>query len=413
MDVLVDRCAGLDIGKATVAATVRTPGAGGRRVTQTRTFTTMTGSLLLLRDWLVALHVQTVGMESTGAYWKPVYYLLEDALDVQLLNARHLRNVPGRKTDVKDSVWIAQIVEHGLVQPSFVPPPQIRELRDLTRYRKTVIEERTREAQRLEKLLEDAGIKLSVVASNLLGVSCRHMVHALVDGERDPKVLADLSQKRLRVKIPELRAALDGRFRAHHALLAGEMLARVEAADATEARLSQQIDKLLAPFRDQIQRLATIPGISQRTAEVIIAEIGADMTRFPTAEQLASWAGLCPGNNESAGKHLSGRTRHGDKWLASAMVEAAYAASRSKDTYLASRFWRLAGRRGKKRAAVAVAHTQLVIAYHVLARRQDYHELGPDYLTTRGDQQAHTRRLIHQLEALGHKVTIEPAQPAA
>jgi transposase len=413
MDVVIERCAGLDIAKKTVAVTVRTPGRGGRRQSQTRTFGTMTVELLALRDWLVEQRVTTVGMESTGAYWKPVYYLLEDVVECQLLNARHLRNVPGRKTDVKDSAWIAQIVEHGLVQPSFVPPAPIRELRDLTRYRKTIVQERTREAQRLEKTLEDAGIKLSAVASSILGVSARDMLSALVAGERDPKVLADLAQARLRSKIPELRLALLGQFRDHHALLIREMLIRIDAADATIARLGEQIDHLLAPFRAQIDLLMTIPGVGRRTAEVIIAETGGDMTRFPTPEQLASWAGVCPGNNESAGKHHSGRTRDGNKWLCSALVESAYAAARTRDTYLAAQFWRLAGRRGKPRAAVAVAHSILIIAYHVLARGQRYQELGADYLTTRGDRQAHTRRLIRQLEALGHKVTIQPADPRA
>lgn len=352
-------------------------------------------------------------MEATSDYWKPVFYLLEDTLEVWLCNAGHIKAVPGRKTDVRDSEWIAQLVEHGLVSPSFVPPPPIRELRDLTRYRKTVIEERTREVQRLEKLLEDAGIKLSSVASKTLGVSGRAMIEALIVGERDATVLANLAQRRLRRKIPELTEALLGRFGPHHAILAGEMLSRIDAADATVGRLSAEIDIRLAPFREAVDLLMTIPGVARRTAEVIIAETGGDMAVFGSADRLASWAGMCPGNNESAGKRRSGRTRKGSKWLRSALVESGFAAGRTKNTYLAAQFWRLAGRRGRKRAAVAVGHSILVIAYHVLDRRQPYAELGGDYFASRLSDQAHTRRLVAQLERLGHKVTIELADPRA
>jgi transposase len=333
-------------------------------------------------------------------------------MDCWLLNARHLRNVPGRKTDVADAAWIAQLVEHGLVRPSFVPPPPIRELRNLTRYRKTVIQERTREAQRLEKLLEDAGIKLSCVATDVLGVSGRAMLQALVAGVRDPEVLAELAKGRLRAKLPQLQEALVGRFGPHHGLLVSEMLARIDAADATIDRLSAEVSRLVAPYAAVLQLLETIPGVKRRTAEVILAETGGDMRQFPSAAHLASWAGLCPGNNESAGKHHSGRTRKGSKWLRGALVEAAHAAAHTKDTYLAAQYRRLGGRRNDKRAAVAVAHSILVIAYHVLDRGQPYAELGGDWLLKRESASAHTKRLVRQLERMGHKVTLEPADAA-
>jgi transposase len=413
MDQLIERCAGLDVGKKTVAATVRVPGKGSRRRKETRTFATTTGSILALRDWLAEHAVTVVGMESTGAYWKPIYYLLEDDFECWLLNARHLRNVPGRKTDVKDSEWIAQLVEHGLVRPSLVPPKPIRELRDLTRYRKTIIYERTRETQRLEKVLEDASIKLSSVASDILGVSGRAMLDALVAGTDDPEILADLAKRKLRRKIPQLREALEGRFRPHHALLVSEMLTRIDSANATIDRLSAEIDQRMQPFRDLVDLLITIPGVSHRTCEVLIAETGGDMTRFPSADHLASWAGMCPGNNESAGKHGAGTTRKGSKWLRATLTECAYSASRTHDTYLAAQFWRLAGRRGKKRAAIAVGHSILVAAYHILDRGQPYHDLGGDWFLQRYSTQAHVRRLVAQLERLGHTVTIEPTAHAA
>ncbi len=308
MDVIHERCAGIDIGKADLKACIRVPAAGKRRRKEIRTFATITNALLALRDWLIAEAITVVGMEATGSYWKPAFYLLEDAFDVQLLNARHMHAVPGRKTDVSDAAWIAELVEHGLVRASFVPPPPIRRLRDLTRYRSELVHERTREAQRLEKLLEDAGIKLSVVASDILGVSGRSMIEAMIAGERDPHVLADMAKRRMRIKIPQLVEALTGRFGDHHAFLARQMLGRIDAANATIDQLSGRIEAECAPFRHQLELLNTIPGVSQRTAEVIVAETGADPSRFPTAAHLASWAGVCPGNNESAGKHKSGRT---------------------------------------------------------------------------------------------------------
>jgi transposase len=409
---LIERCAGLDVHKASITATVRIPDGRGGRQQETRTFRTTTAGLVVLRDWLASYTVTVVGMESTGVYWKAPYYLLEDDVEVWLLNAQHLRNVPGRKTDVADSAWICQLVEHGLVRASFVPPKPIRELRDLTRYRKALIQERTREAQRLHKVLEDAGIKLSSVASDILGVSGRLMLEALTQGTHDPGVLAELARGRLRAKLPALREALEGRFRAHHALLVAEMLARVDQMDEAIERLSAEVARVAAPFSPLLALLMTIPGVSRRTAEVILAEIGTDMGRFPSAGHLASWAGICPGNNESAGKHRSGRTRKGSKWLRATLTEAANAAARTNGTYLASQYARLKGRRGHKKAIIAVAHSILVVAYHLLERGEPYSDLGADYFLTRQSSEAYQHRLVRQLERMGHKVTLEPVDAA-
>jgi transposase len=412
MELLIERCAGLDVHKASVTATVRVPDPAGGRLQQTRSFRATTAGLVLLGDWLASFGVTVVGMESTGVYWRPVYYLLEDDFQCWLLNAAHLRNVPGRKTDVADSVWICQLVEHGLVRPSFVPPKPIRELRDLTRYRKALIQERTREAQRLQKVLEDAGIKLGTVASDTLGVSGRAMLDALVSGTHDSAVLAELARGRLRAKLPALREALEGRFRAHHALLLGELLAHLDYLDEAVERLSTQVARVVAPFSPLLALLITIPGVSRRTAEVILAEIGIDMGQFPSAGHLASWAGICPGNNESAGKHRAGTTRKGSRWLRVALIEAANAAARGKGTYLASQYARLKGRRGHKKAIVAVAHSILVIAWHLLSTGQPYSDLGADWFLQRHSSQAYRNRLVRQLERMGHKVTLEPADAA-
>ena len=353
MEVVVERCAFLDVHRDTVMVCARTPGTYGGRREEIAEFRITTSQLLELSEWLTARDVTLVGMEATGIYWMPVHWVLEETVEVWVINARHVRNVPGRKTDVADACWGAQLLEHGLVRPSFIPPRPTREQRDLTRYRKSVIEERGRETQRLHKVLEDAGVKLSSVASSVLTKSGREMIDALIAGERDPAVLAKMAKGRMRPKIPQLADALAGRFTAHHALLCRAMLARIDQADATIDELTKQIEILLDPHEAAVTLLVGIPGVSYRLAQVILAEIGTDMSRFPTPGHLASWAGMCPGNNESAHKHRSGRTRHGSIWLKIALVEAAHAAGRSKDTYLAAQYARIRGRRGPGRAAVA------------------------------------------------------------
>jgi transposase len=387
---------------------MRTAGEGGRRTQQVRTFGTTTAMLLSLRDWLVAERVTLAAMEATGVYWKPVYYVLEDALEVWLLNARHLRNVPGRKTDVADAEWIAQLAEHGLVRPSFVPPKPIRELRNLTRYRKAQINERAREAQRLDKVLQDAGVKLSSVATDLQGKSARSMLEALVAGERDPQVLAQLARGRMRNKVGDLEEALVGRFGPHHALLVRQILAKLDFLDGAIDELSAQIDGVVAPFGAEAALLRTITGVDRRVAEGLIAEIGVDMGRFPTAAHLASWAGLCPGNHESAGKHKRARSPNGSKWLAALLAEAAASAGRSHGTYLGAQHRRLTARIGYPKANKAVAHSILVVCWHVLHDRVPYRELGADWFQKRRPE-AHARRLARQIEALGFTVTITPA----
>ena len=410
MEVIVERCAFLDVHRDTVMACVRTPdGRGGRREEVTE-FGTTTSQLLRLADWLSERKVTLVGMEATGVYWKPVHWVLEGQVrEVWVINARHMRNVPGRKTDVNDAIWGASLIEHGLVRPSFIPPEPFRALRDLTRYRKSLAEERSREVQRLHKVLEDAGVKLSSVASHVLTKSGRAMIDALIAGERDTTVLAEMAKGRLRAKIPQLQDALAGRFNEHHALIASAMLARIDQIDATIDSLTERIEDLLDPYEAAVTLLVTIPGVSHRTAQVILAEIGADMSRFPTAGHLASWAGMCPGNNESAGKRKTGRTTKGSKWLRKALIEAGQAAGRTKDTYLAAQYHQIRGRRGPQRAAVAVGHSILVIAWHLLTNGEPYNDLGGDYFDKRRSTAARQRRLVTQLETMGLNVTIEPA----
>jgi transposase len=419
MDVFVERCAGIDIGKREVVACVRTPGPGGRgRRKQTRTFSSFTGALEEMADWFAAEGVTEIAMEATGSYWKPVWYVLEERPVEQLLlvNAHQVKILPGRKSDVLDAEWLAELLEHGLLRGGFVPPPAIRELRDLTRYRKRLIQEHTAETQRIEKTLEDAGIKLDSVASELLGVSGRAMLQALVTGERDPQVLAELARGTLRKKIPALRQALHGRFRDHHALLIGMCLRHIAYLEGAIAQLDERIDALFAtevseagvPFARARDRLDTVTGVGKRAAECIIAEIGVDMTRFPTAAHLASWAGLAPGINKTGGKPGSGRTRHGDVWLSSILTQCAWAAAQTRDTYLAAQFWRLARRIGKKKAAIAVSHSILVICWHLLSDDRDYDDLGGDYFTRRNPDRQRDQ-LIAQLQNLGYRVTLDKA----
>ncbi len=408
METIVERAAGLDVHKAQVTACVRLPGRGRRRQEELAEFPTTVRGLLALRDWLQAYRVTQVAMEATGVYWKPVWAILEDDFDCLLCNARHVKQVPGRKTDVSDAAWLCQLLEAGLLQRSFVPPKPIRALRNLTRYRKAQIGERQREANRLHKILEDTGIKLDCVATNILGVSGRAMLEALVRGTSDPEVLAELARGRLRAKIPALKEALEGRFDAQHALIVSAILAHLDFLEEQIDLLSEAIEEQLRPFAAAVELLCTIPGVQQRTAEAVIAEIGVDMSRFPSARQLASWAGQCPGNDRSAGRRRSGRTRHGSKWLDTALTEAAIAALRTQDVYLAAQYQRLRARRGHGRALGAVKHSILCACWHILTTGELYHDLGGDYFTRRNPERA-TRRLVAQLERLGHHVTLEAA----
>jgi transposase len=409
MEVMFDRVAGLDVGKDSVTVCVRTPGSRGQRHQETRTFKTMSRSLQVMRDWLLECGVTHAAMESTSTYWKPPFYCLEEQMTVWLLNAAHMKAVPGRKTDVRDAEWIAQLLEHGLLAPSFVPPPEIRRLRLLTRYRLQLMGDRTRDSVRLELMLEDASIKLTSVASSVTTVSARAMLAAMIDGERDPAVLADLARTRMRRKIPELTEALTGHFNDNHAQLAQSMLARLALVERALAELDEAIAEAFRPWAHQLELLQTIPGVGEKVAQVIIAETGGDMTRFPSAAHLASWAGLAPAIYESAGRRAPAGTRHGNKWLTAMLVEAAGSVGRMHGkNYLADQHARLTRRRGAGRAQVAVAHSILVCAYHMLQRDESYQDLGADWLARRNDE-AHTRRLVAQLERLGHTVILDPA----
>ena len=414
MGVIVERCAGLDVHKDTVMACVRMPDGRGGRCQEVLEFRTFTSSLRALRVWLVNHGVSQVAMEATGVYWRPVWHVLEaeGSFELLLCNAQHVKNLPGRKTDVADAAWLAQLLECGLMRASFVPTPVMGRLRDLARYQKKLIQDRARETQRVQELLEDAGIKLDSVVSDVLGKASRAMLEALIAGQRDPEVLAEMALTRMRPKIPELRLALEGGFGAHHALMLRAHLDHIDHLGALIDRVDAQIGVEVAPFSDRIERLCTIPGIGERVARVIIAEIGVDMSRFPTAQHLASWAGLCPGNHESAGKRRSGKARKGDAALRTALVEAAWAAARTRDTYPSAqfrRFCRRFGKKGEAKAIFVVAHSLLVMVWHVLADDVPYAELGTDHFQRLQDPKAHAQRLAHQIEKLGYKVTFEPA----
>ena len=407
MDVVYERCCGLDIHKQLVVACLLTPGEGTPPVKEVRSFFTMTADLLALADWLAAAGCTHVAMESTGVYWKPLYNLLEDKFTLLLVNPKHFRAVPGRKTDVRDAEWLADLLRHGLLRGSYVPARPERELRELTRYRTALVHERSDEINRLHKTLEGANIKLSSVASDLMGKSGRQMLAALAAGTTDAGALAELAQDKLRRKLPELQRALTGRMGAHQRFMLQQQLAHIDFLEQTIAQVSAQIAERLRPFEEDLDRLQTIPGIGRRVAEIVVAEIGTDMSRFPTAGHLASWAGMCPGQNESAGKRKSGRTRKGSPWLRSALIEAAHGAARSKDTYLAAQVRRLKPRLGWKKTMVAVGHSILVRAYYLLQRGTSYEELGGDYFVER-DREHLQQRHVRALERLGYRVTLQP-----
>jgi len=412
VEVLYDRCCGLDVHQKTVVACLITPGRGGRPHKELRTFGTLTADLLALADWLRAADCTQVAMEATGVYWQPIWNLLEDAFTLLLVNARHIKAVPGRKTDVKDCEWLADLLRHGLVRASFVPARPQRELRELTRYRTALVRERTAEGNRLHKTLERANLKLGAVASKVLGLSGRQIVTALLAGTTDPAVLADLAQGKLRAKRPQLEQALVGTPGEHQRFLLARQLAHIDFLDETLAEVSAAIAERLRPFDATIERLDAIPGVGRYTAEVLLAEIGTEMSRFPTAAHLASWAGMCPGNYESAGKRQKGKTRKGNKWLRAALLEAGHAAARTQGTYLAAQYHRLVPRLGKKKAAVAVGHSILVAVYYLLQRGTTYAELGGNYFDARNREHVE-RRLVRRLEKLGFTVTLTPNDPAA
>jgi transposase len=406
MQVLYARCAGIDVHKKMVVVCVMLTALSGEVSKQIRTFATTTVGLLALADWLSSQQVTHVAMESTGVYWRPVFNILEANFEVILVNAQHMKAVPGRKTDVRDSEWIAQLLRHGLLRASFIPPQPIRDLRDLVRYRKTLVYERSQEVNRLHKFLETANIKLTSVVSDVMGKSGRAMVQALLEGVSDPEALAELARGSLRGKLPQLREALEGRVDAHHRVLLRHVLKHIEFLEESLAQLTGEIEKLLDPYEKDIERIVQIPGLQRLTVTAILAEIGHDMSRFPSDKHLASWAGVAPGNNRSAGKQLSGRTTKGNTRLRAALAEAVWAISHTTDNYLSAQYHRLARRIGKKKAIVAVSHSLLIIIYHMLREQSDYRDLGATYFETRDKERLRTSAL-RRLESLGYKVTLE------
>lgn len=408
MEVMHERCCGIDVHKRMLVACLLTPDERGRPRREIRTFGTMTGDLEEMAAWLHDAACTTVAMESTGSYWKPVYNILEGSVELVVVSAQHLKLVPGRKTDVKDAEWIAELLRHGLLRGSFIPGRAERELRELNRYRTSLTRERAAEINRIQKVLEGANIKLASVATDVLGVSGRAMLQAMIEGVHDPAVLAELARGRMREKRHVLEAALRGHLSGHQRFMLDVQLRHIDELDAALQRVSDEIGERLRPFDSALNRLQTIPGVGPRTAQTILVEVGADMTRFPSAGHLASWAGVCPGQRESAGKRQSGKTRHGSPWLRASLVEAARASGRTKG-YLGEYYQRLAARRGKKRAAIASAHTILIIAYHLLQDdRKTYEDLGTHYFDTRR-QERNRNRLVQRLKGMGYAVTLTPA----
>lgn len=417
MEAVLKRCCGMDVHKKTITVCLILEEDNGRPREEIRTFSTMTCDLVEMRDWLLKAGCTHVAMESTGSYWKPVFNLLEEHFTVVLANARQIKHVPGRKSDVQDCQWIAKLLRYGLIRGSFIPPKTIRELRDLTRYRKRLIEDATSERNRIQKVLEDANIKLAAVLSDLFGASGQDMLKALLEGQGTPEEIAKLARGRLKTKVAEIEKALGGSLSEHHRFMLRKSLEHISFLSQQVAELDEQIFKQLEPYREQHELLQTIPGIKAHVAASVLAEIGPDMDVFPTDGHLASWAGMSPGSNESAGKKKSTRTRKGNNWLRASLTEAAWSASRTKGTRFKGLYHRIAARRGKKRAIVAVGHRLLVVAYHVLKEKRSYQELGEDYLD-RAQQESYSRHHIRRLEKLGYRVILEPlevagAQPVA
>ncbi len=409
MDIVHTHSAGLDVHKKTVVAAIIVPDPKEELHKETRSFGTMTIDVLVLSDWLMEHGVTHVAMESTGEYWKPVFNILENNFEVLLVNAQHIKAVPGHKTDVKDSEWIAELLRHGLLRASFVPPLGQRELRELTRYRSTFVKERATLVNRLQKVLESANIKLASVATDVMGVSGRAMLEALIEGNAGPEEISELAKGRLREKRELLAKALQGRVKSHHRFVLTELLCQIDGLNETITRFDEQIQEYCRPFEEVVELLDTIPGVARETAEIIVAEIGTDMSRFPSADHLASWAGVSPGNNESAGKRRTGKTTHGNHALGVALNHAANAASHTKNTYLSAQYHRLAARRGKKRAIVALEHSVLIIAYYVIQRKEPYREIGGDYFDRRRPE-ATAQRLVKRLEHLGFQVSLQQMQ---
>lgn len=412
MQVEYEQCCGIDVHKETVVACVITPDEHGKVKKETRTFGTMTEELIALSKWLKEKGCTHVAMESTGVYWKPVYNLLEGQLEILVVNAERLKKIAGRKTDVADAEWIADLLRHGLLKGSFIPTAQQRAWRDLTRYRTTLTDERSQEVNRIQKVLEDANIKLASVATDVMGVSGRAILEQLIQGQADAATLAELAKGRLREKRALLEKALVGRFTAHHRFLLIQHLSHVDFLDEQIAKLDEEIEAQMRPFEAELTRWDQLPGINQRIAQVLIAEVGTDLHQFEDAAHLASWAGMCPGNNESAGKRYHGHTRKGSKWLRRALVEAAHGAAHTKDKYFKAMYHRLAGRRGKKRAIVAVGHSLLVTGYHMITRHQDYQDLGANYFDERNREMV-KRNAVKRLERLGFQVDLKPALAVA
>lgn len=412
MQVIYPRCAGLDVHEKTVVATVMVTQEDGKVQKTQRTFRTMTADLLALDDWLEQQQIKVIAMESTGIFWRPVFNILEAGRTVILVNARHMKAVPGRKTDVKDSEWIADLLRHGLLQASFIPPQPVRELRELTRYRKTLVQERADEINRLQKVLETANLTLGAVATDVLGKSGRAMLDALVSGEGDAETLAELARGRLRAKLPDLRLALEGRVQPHHRFLLTRILAHIDFLEESIATVYQEIEGRLGPFEEAMKLLESIPALQETAIATIISEIGTDMSRFPSDKHIASWAGVCPGNHESAGKRLNGSTTHGNPYLRAVLCQIAWVVAHTKNTYLSAFYHRISRRRGKKKAIIAVAHTLLVIIYHVLATKKPYEELGTDYFDQL-DKARIERRSIQRLEQLGYTVTLVAKEQVA